>query len=583
MEQGQSLRYQGIGHGKLRSMRAGHTFKLNKHRIDQANCEWLVTRSELTIEDISESSQSTVLDQLKNPLPHQEWKCEVNFITHPVTGTWELPFRPQQTRQKPFMSGVFSARVIGPDNTQGKSEIWTDRLGRVMVRFPWDRYGKKINNQSDHFYNNSEIRRQGASDETVHAGTARSEGSSQRNITNVLEMGLSCWVRVKTPWAGNQFGSQMIPRVGESVLVSFEYGDVDRPVISHRVANRRNKPMWPLPENQALSGIQSKELYGRGFNQLIFDDSEPSRGGIQTVLVSSHEKIHLLSQLSLGSITRIDRYRGRQERRGEGFELGTTAHGVIRGKKGLFITTEEADAHAISHVKAMPQTIAQLELAKSLHEASTKLAHEAEAQEMGNQDEIVKAIEQQNQEIKGDGTLNANDRVFPELKEPHVVVSSAAGVNINAAESIHIASDQHIALTAAQQMSVSAKNFLATAKEGISLFANKMVQSATTGRFLIIGLKNIIVRGGLTVTVQAGTIIIKAKKKLTLRVGQTVIVFNDQGIFFYVKGKILKWVKEIIQGTPKAFPIEELGLPPTEMDPCKDCAKKSGKRASTAV
>ncbi|MFT2612797.1 phage baseplate assembly protein V, partial [Escherichia coli] len=57
----------------------------------------------------------------------------------------------------------------------------------------------------------------------------------------------SCWVRVSSPWAGTNFGGIQIPRIGQEVIVDFENGDPDRPIVTGRVYNADNMPPWELP------------------------------------------------------------------------------------------------------------------------------------------------------------------------------------------------------------------------------------------------------------------------------------------------------------------------------------------------
>ncbi len=40
------------------------------------------------------------------------------------------------------------------------------------------------------------------------------------------------WVRVSQPWAGGTWGAQVIPRVGMEVVVSYQDGDPDRPLVT---------------------------------------------------------------------------------------------------------------------------------------------------------------------------------------------------------------------------------------------------------------------------------------------------------------------------------------------------------------
>jgi len=49
-------------------------------------------------------------------------------------------------------------------------------------------------------------------------------------------------VRVATPLAGANWGSHMVPRVGQEVLVDFLDGDIDRPVVIGSLYNGRGQP-----------------------------------------------------------------------------------------------------------------------------------------------------------------------------------------------------------------------------------------------------------------------------------------------------------------------------------------------------
>jgi type VI secretion system secreted protein VgrG len=140
-------------------------------------------------------------------------------------------YRPQRVTKKPTITGPQNAIVTGPPGV----EIYTDPngLGRVLVQFPWDRYGKPE------------------------------------------EANTSCWVRVSTPWAGSGFGGVQIPRVGEEVLVDFLDGDPDRPVIVGRLYNGKNKPPYKLPDNATQSGIKthsSPKGHADNFNEIRFED-----------------------------------------------------------------------------------------------------------------------------------------------------------------------------------------------------------------------------------------------------------------------------------------------------------------------
>jgi type VI secretion system secreted protein VgrG len=56
---------------------------------------------------------------------------------------------------------------------------------------------------------------------------------------------------------------------------------------------------------------------------------------------------------------RIEDHAGRKEERGEGFELRTDGHGVLRAARGMLITTE-ARPNAANHALDMGETTARL-------------------------------------------------------------------------------------------------------------------------------------------------------------------------------------------------------------------------------
>ncbi|WP_074862775.1 type VI secretion system Vgr family protein [Pseudomonas agarici] len=251
------------------------------------------------------------------------------------------PWRPtladgtgQRLNPVPTAPGAQTAIVVGPDGqtTPGSgSPLYCDALGRVRVRFHW-------------------------------------QAEEDRG---------GCWLRVGQAAAGDGAGTQFLPRIGQEVLVHFINGDIDRPIISkalyngrgeggeaptpggvpgerqlsvYKVANDRhpsaeanltggNSPAWhggcandQLHRNAAaMSGFKTQEFGGQGYNQLVFDDSD-QQGRIQMATTQAH------SQLNLGHlIHQAGNYRG--SFRGQGFELRTDAYGVLRGAKGLLLST----------------------------------------------------------------------------------------------------------------------------------------------------------------------------------------------------------------------------------------------------
>jgi len=143
-----------------------------------------------------------------------------------------LPFRTPRVTPKPLVYGTQTAVVVGPSG----EEIFTDKYGRVKVQFPWDRRGQ---NDADS----------------------------------------SCWIRVGSIWAGKQWGGIHIPRIGQEVIVAFEEGDPDRPIIVGGVYNAEQMPPYTLPDNKTQSGLKTRSsLQGTTdhFNELRFEDKKDS-------------------------------------------------------------------------------------------------------------------------------------------------------------------------------------------------------------------------------------------------------------------------------------------------------------------
>jgi type VI secretion system secreted protein VgrG len=199
------------------SFTAGHKFKIDKLPIKDQNGQYaLISVSHFC----KQTPEYRSTDEHNAPYLNR-------FACIPVGDTKFAPFRPPHITPKPTVHGSMTAVVVGP---QGE-EIHTDKFGRVKVQFHWDREGK--NNEAS-----------------------------------------SCWLRVCTSVAGNKWGTMFIPRVGQEVLVEFEHGDPDQPIIVGAVYNPLTMPHYELPKFKTLSYIKTRTSPddGKGFNELRFED-----------------------------------------------------------------------------------------------------------------------------------------------------------------------------------------------------------------------------------------------------------------------------------------------------------------------
>ncbi|HIF6275394.1 TPA: type VI secretion system Vgr family protein, partial [Enterobacter asburiae] len=189
----------------------GHTFTLTNAPFFSDNGEYLVTAAGYHFEENRYASGEG------------ETIHRTDFTVIPSA----VVYRPAQTTAWPRTYGPQTAKVVGPN---GES-IWTDKYGRVKVKFHWDRLAK--------------------GDDTS-----------------------SCWVRVSSAWAGQGYGGVQIPRVGDEVVVDFINGDPDRPIITGRVYNDASMPPWALPAAATQMGFMSRTKDGSvdNANALRFED-----------------------------------------------------------------------------------------------------------------------------------------------------------------------------------------------------------------------------------------------------------------------------------------------------------------------
>lgn len=211
MEEVRAQGERAAGGGNVRDVVCGTTFALEGHPHASANREYLVLGASF---DATETSGSA------GP---GEFRIGTSFVVQPATTV----FRPPRTVPRPRTRGPQTAVVTGP---QGQ-DIWTDQYGRVKLKFHWDR-------------------------------------------SPVRDQNSSCWVRVSYAWAGNSYGGISIPRIGSEVIVDFENGDPDRPIVTGQVYNALHMPPWTLPDHATQSGMLTRTpaAGGEHANMLRFDD-----------------------------------------------------------------------------------------------------------------------------------------------------------------------------------------------------------------------------------------------------------------------------------------------------------------------
>ena len=194
---------------------AGYRFKLDKHPNSEVNGPYILTKV-----------RHSATQQPGYLVGDDVGEAYTNSYTCIPHGSGHPEFRPALTTSKPRILGTQTAYVVGPAG----EEIFTDEYGRIKAQFMWDRDGEN-------------------------------------------DAGSSCWLRVSQAWAGNRWGMMFIPRIGMEVVVHFENGDPDHPIVTGCVYNPQTMPPYELPAEKTKSTIKSDSSKGgKGFNEIRFED-----------------------------------------------------------------------------------------------------------------------------------------------------------------------------------------------------------------------------------------------------------------------------------------------------------------------
>ncbi|MDR5884068.1 type VI secretion system tip protein TssI/VgrG [Caballeronia sp. LZ032] len=269
---------QASGSGNVRDVVCGTTFTLAGHPQASANREYLVLAARLTAEETGEATDGAA-----------QYLFQVQFDVQPATTL----FRPSRQRYpKPRTAGPQTAIVTGAPG----SEIWTDQYGRVKIAFYWNRHGSG-------------------------------------------DQDSSCWVRVSYPWAGSNFGGIHIPRVGTEVIVDFEHGDPDRPIVIGRVYNAMTMPPWRLPDNATQSGMLTRSSKDGGYRHANAIRFEDKRGAEQLWIqaernldtVAEHDESHTVGHDRTVSVGRdqTDHVARNRTLRTDGCEFETISQAAV--------------------------------------------------------------------------------------------------------------------------------------------------------------------------------------------------------------------------------------------------------------
>ncbi len=207
-----------------------------------------------------------------------------------------VPYRTPQNCPKPIAYNTEPAMVVGPEG----EEINVDEFGRVKCHFFWDR-------------------------------------DSQKDDTS------SAWIRVMQPgFAHDRWGQQFIPRIDQEVVVAFQRGDPDRPIVIGAVYHHDQKPPYKLPDNKTQSGIKTHSSKdAEGYHELLFED----KAGEEFVRFQSQKDYHqIIKNKMLTSV-------GYEEQDNRGVDESSHLPTDPAAPTGGSVTSEGADGDCALKVK----------------------------------------------------------------------------------------------------------------------------------------------------------------------------------------------------------------------------------------
>ena len=361
-------------------------------------------------------------------------------------------------------------------------------------------------------------------------------------------VGDSAPIRVASSLAGTQFGATFLPRVGMEVLLGSIAGDPDRLVILSVLGNGANPPATfthtgSQPGNRYVSGIKTKEIKGRRYNQLRLDDT-PSQ--ISAQLASEHAH----TQLNLGYLTQ-PRNDGVGQDRGEGAELRTDAAAALRAAQGILLTTyarSQASGGQLDRDELLQLLGECTELFKSLGDYAGQ--HGGQATDAAGQQAIAQAFKEWS---PGSGKPGSDSPAGSGTGGSQALMAfgaQAGSLNVTpkthvtyAGENIDQVAQNHLQLTSGQRINMHGGR-------GVAMFAHSDGVSAVANQ------------GKVTLQSQNDDTEIDSAKNIqfTAADGKITGMANDKVVFTTSGGAYLKLHGSDIElGCPGKFTVKSAG------------------------
>ena len=128
-----------------------------------------------------------------------------------------------------------------------------------------------------------------------HPGMVQVKLHMEEKSNNITD-----WIPVASPYSGSQFGFYFLPEINDEVVVAFDSGAAERPIVIGSIWNKEN----PLPPEAAQEKNTIKKIRTKGGHEIIFEETKDA----ENVCVQSATglKMKLEDQPSLITISDKD-------------------------------------------------------------------------------------------------------------------------------------------------------------------------------------------------------------------------------------------------------------------------------------
>ena len=276
------------------------------------------------------------------------------------------------------------------------------------------------------------------------------------------------WLRMAKPYSGDTYGWHTPLTDGTEVAIAYSNGDIDLPYIAYALHDSEH------PDPVTRDNHTRNVLRTPANNKLRMEDK---RGEEHIKLATEYGK----TQLNSGHL--VD---SQGQRRGQGTELRTDEHGVIRAGKGLFVS---ADAQPKAQGDALDMSAALKEIDR-----------------LNQQLQQLEIAAEQAQVLKAD--VDSQIAMFEQRLKPlneAVLFSAPAGMALTSGEHLQMTAMKNVAINAGGDISAGTMgNLTLLTGEKLGLFARTGQLSLKSGE------------GPVDVQAQNASMRLFAEKKLTM-------------------------------------------------------------------